>query len=162
MGFNPQIIHRDLKSLNLLLAARVSTSIDVPLVKVADFGFARFMEADTEWEKMTQSVGTRHWQAPEISSGVYDERVDVYSFAMVLFEIVCRQVPFHSVPPEMVPQIVAYGTRPDLSLVPLACPKELVNLMKVCWSPDASERPSFTKICETLVATSATCAATAL
>lgn len=75
--FNPQIIHRDLKSLNLLLSTPVLSSQTVPLVKVSDFGLSRMKDqaADEEWGKMTIAAGTCHWMAPEVFTGTrYDEK----------------------------------------------------------------------------------------
>lgn len=40
-------------------------------------------------------AGTKHWMAPEMwTSSTYDEKVDVFSYAMVIYEIICREVPF--------------------------------------------------------------------
>lgn len=65
----PAIIHRDLKSLNLLLDEDWSC-------KVTDFGLSRFKAGD---DKMTGQVGTYHWMAPEvINSEEYTEKADVY------------------------------------------------------------------------------------
>jgi len=65
--FNPQIIHRDLKSLNLLLAEPIVSSVDIPRVKVSDFGLSRMNDtADEDWGRMTKAAGTCHWMAPEV------------------------------------------------------------------------------------------------
>merc|ERR1719198_501572 len=96
------IIHRDLKSLNLLLLKRVERQQDVPVVKVSDFGLSRMQDSayDFDWKKitMTNAAGTFHWMAPEVFTGTrYDEKVDVYSYAMLLFEVICREMPFEEV-----------------------------------------------------------------
>merc|ERR1719223_1913625 len=97
-NFSPQIIHRDLKSLNLLLRDEVKSNKDRPFVKVSDFGVARMKEE--EWGQMTVGAGTQHWMAPEVfKGGDYDEKVDIYSFSMVLFEVICREVPFEDEDP---------------------------------------------------------------
>merc|ERR1719456_1750376 len=100
----PMIIHRDLKSLNLLLQETVGSPSDTPTVKVSDFGLAKMRDEDAEgsWGKMTATAGTFHWMAPEVHTGKYDEKADVYSFAMVLFEIAGREVPFEELEPEKV------------------------------------------------------------
>merc|ERR1712187_1099942 len=95
--FNPQIIHRDLKSLTLLLDKPVSRTCQVPHVKVSDFGLARSkdQDPDEDWGRMTMNAGTNNWMAPEVIEGTrHDERVDIYSYAMVLWEIICRSIPF--------------------------------------------------------------------
>merc|ERR1719261_1542477 len=115
------IIHRDLKSLNLLLAAPVTDSKAVPMVKVTDFGLSRMKDEalGSQWGPMTMAAGTCHWMAPEVASGKhYDEKADVYSYAMALFEIICREVPFQEKQPQDVVRLVAEGKRPDMEAVP--------------------------------------------
>jgi len=146
----PQIIHRDLKSLNLLLTAPLLSPSDVPLVKVSDFGLARMKDQDLEWEQLTIQAGTFHWMAPEVATGHYDESVDVYSFGMVLFEFVCLEIPFEDLEPNDVLKATMNGERPDMEAVPPTMPKVLVDLMERCWAHNPEKRPSFNYICKTL------------
>eukprot|EP00927_Polykrikos_kofoidii_P043765 TRINITY_DN3785_c0_g3_i2.p1 TRINITY_DN3785_c0_g3~~TRINITY_DN3785_c0_g3_i2.p1 ORF type:complete len:360 (-),score=52.45 TRINITY_DN3785_c0_g3_i2:56-976(-) len=144
--FTPQILHRDLKSLNLLLAAVVRDSRDLPFVKVSDFGLSRMKDQapGADWGKMTIAAGTCHWMAPEVHSGtVYDEKVDVYSFSMILFEIICREIPFEDEEPAAVGRLSSTGVRPDLEAVPPTCPPQLYELMLNCWAQDPAARPPF-------------------
>lgn len=144
--FTPQIIHRDLKSLNLLLRDPVTDSMCIPTIKVSDFGLSR-MKDQADWGKMTVAAGTCHWMAPEVFKGeVYDEKVDVYSFAMILFEVLCREIPFEEEEPSEVGYKTVHGLRPDLEAVPPDCPVLLRQLMIRCWAPDPQERPDFTSI----------------
>jgi len=147
--FRPQIIHRDLKSLNLLMASTVENQCDVPHVKVSDFGLAK-MKDDADWGKMTVEAGTFHWMAPEVATGRYDEKADIYSFAMVLFEIICQEIPFEELEPNEVLPHAMDGNRPDLEAIPPGCPKEISTLMEKSWNHTPQERPSFTDICMTL------------
>lgn len=151
--FRPQIIHRDLKSLNLLLAQAIRGRGDVPLVKVSDFGLARMKDADegSEWDKMTKEAGTCHWMAPEVPTGKYTEAADVYSYAMVLFEIICREIPFEEAEGKDVIKLVMQGTRPDMEAVPPDRPPKLEALMVACWAQKPTDRPSFERIRDTLV-----------
>mmetsp|Transcript_31654 Transcript_31654/g.73912 ORF Transcript_31654/g.73912 Transcript_31654/m.73912 type:complete len:331 (-) Transcript_31654:202-1194(-) len=142
--FTPQIIHRDLKSLNLLLAEEVFDSSIVPKVKVADFGLARMKDNACEaWVKLTPATGTAHWMSPEAFGSNYDAKVDVYSYAMVLFEVICRKVPFQEVESAVVERYTKQGIRPGLGVVPEDCPKTLVELMVSCWAQKKEARPNF-------------------
>mmetsp|Transcript_102067 Transcript_102067/g.304621 ORF Transcript_102067/g.304621 Transcript_102067/m.304621 type:complete len:301 (-) Transcript_102067:152-1054(-) len=144
--FNPQIIHRDLKSLNLLLSEPLLNDKDVPLVKVSDFGLSRMKDQapDSDWGKMTIAAGTCHWMAPEVFIGTsYDEKVDVYSYGMILFEIVCREIPFEEEEPAVVSKLTVDGARPDLEAVPPDCPASLRALMINCWDHCPKKRPPF-------------------
>lgn len=146
-AMRPQIIHRDLKSSNLLLAAPVRNRADIPVVKVADFGLSRIMETPGKDTKMTMEVGTWHWMAPEVlTNSDYDEKVDVYSFAMILYEFICRRVPFGEEEPAGAVYQVVQGNRPSLQHVPSDCPEKFSVLMKTCWNHDPSKRPSFPNV----------------
>ena len=89
-SFKPPILHRDLKSLNLLLLEQVSKPTDKVSVKISDFGLSREMLGVDS--KMTGQTGTFHWMAPEVLEGnsEYTYKADVYSFAIVLWEILAR------------------------------------------------------------------------
>mmetsp|Transcript_99648 Transcript_99648/g.282227 ORF Transcript_99648/g.282227 Transcript_99648/m.282227 type:complete len:303 (+) Transcript_99648:95-1003(+) len=152
-NFNPQIVHRDLKSLNLLLSTPVTNGRDEPLVKVSDFGLSRMKDQapDSDWGKMTKAAGTCHWMAPEVFTGSsYDEKVDIYSYGMILFEVVCREIPFEEQEPADVGHLTVQGERPDLEAVPPNCPRQLQELMIQCWDHDPWRRPAFDRILETL------------
>lgn len=151
---NPLIIHRDLKSPNLMLDLPVTGPTDCPQVKVTDFGLSkmRYEQSPDACNEMTTQVGSVNWMAPEaISSTNYDERVDIYSFGMVMFEIICREVPFEDAEDheDLKNQIVS-GQRPDLEAVPPDTPPLLRNLMIACWAADPDQRPDFRQICSTL------------
>lgn len=142
--FTPCIIHRDLKSLNILLDQPVTGPRDTVLAKVADFGLARVMDTA---EPLTLGVGTNKWMAPEmLASHPYDEKVDVYSFAMVLYEITCRKIPFAKCDPMELKRLVLGGARPDLSEMAAECPENMRELITSCWASNPKDRPTFANI----------------
>jgi len=148
---SPKVIHRDLKSHNLLLAKPVHHTNDPVHVKVADFGLARMADLDGDWGRMTNQAGSCHWMAPEVIIGnKYDEKVDVYSYGIVLFELLSRSIPFNEQTGAEVVRIIKAGKRPDVDEVPPDCPEGLIHLMVRCWVQEPSERPSFSQVIDSL------------
>jgi serine/threonine protein kinase len=175
----PPIVHRDLKPSNMLVeqlktssASLTSTTMTsaAPLttwnVKVADFGLARLKQDNAT---MT-SCGTPCWTAPEVIRGWrYDERADVYSFGIVMWQVASRRRPYDGRNFMGVLTDVLAGARP--SPLPMAaaagdtvggggggsgsgvsggCPAELVALMQRCWAAEPDERPSMAQVVECL------------
>lgn len=151
-------VHRDLKSLNMLLVATVRSVDDVPWTKISDFGLARHLpclgagpDAASANLVMTGGLGTCQWMAPEVlCGGPYDERVDVYSYGVVLFELAARCVPFEGAELGMVAVAVSRGYRPELRNIPLECPAQWRAKMEQCWNQSPEERPSFGAVLEAL------------
>ncbi|KAJ0392091.1 hypothetical protein P43SY_010521 [Pythium insidiosum] len=86
-ALQPAVLHRDLKSRNVLLSAN---KLDAKLI---DFGVSR-PRADST---MTTCVGTLRWMAPEVMvGGRYGESADVFSFGVVLSELDTHQIPYHA------------------------------------------------------------------
>lgn len=145
----PPIIHRDLKSLNLLLHKPVYGPSDPILVKITDFGVSKILDDPSH---MTGQMGTCHWMAPEvITNRPYNLSADVYSYGIVLWEIVCRETPYRNIPPVSIAErVVRNGERPSLTSVPSSCPPALKELMVKCWQTDPSKRPTFSEILDWL------------
>eukprot|EP00928_Gymnodinium_smaydae_P043657 TRINITY_DN29209_c0_g1_i1.p1 TRINITY_DN29209_c0_g1~~TRINITY_DN29209_c0_g1_i1.p1 ORF type:complete len:455 (+),score=83.02 TRINITY_DN29209_c0_g1_i1:92-1366(+) len=153
-GFSPQIIHRDLKSPNILLKRQVTTEHDALHSKVADFGMAR-MKDTSKGKDLSATAGTFHWMAPEILSGTYDEKVDVYSYAIFLYEIMYNALPFDDHTGPSVLRRTMDGERADLWTARSAAPgvrerDALVSLTQGCWAHVPSMRPSFSSVLESL------------
>jgi len=137
MGF----IHRDIKSLNLLVDAK-------GLVKVTDFGTSRLVENSRK--NMTLNVGTCAWMAPEVmTSTKYSEKADIFSLGMVFYEIFCRRLPYEDVEQHMIARLIERGTKP---VMPKGVPKPLTKLIKECWYDKPAKRPNAARLIVTLEA----------
>eukprot|EP01106_Pelomyxa_sp_JSP_P008996 TRINITY_DN2469_c0_g3_i2.p1 TRINITY_DN2469_c0_g3~~TRINITY_DN2469_c0_g3_i2.p1 ORF type:complete len:183 (+),score=40.22 TRINITY_DN2469_c0_g3_i2:268-816(+) len=136
----PPIIHRDLKSANILLDERGERA------KVGDVGLAR---AKSPHSALVGPVGTYAWMPPEMISGKkYDEKADVYSYGMVLFEMVASKPPFPGLTPtEITHKIVTLEERMPL---PSNISSKWRALVTACWATDATTRPSFITTIDTL------------
>ncbi|CAN1190653.1 Serine/threonine/tyrosine-protein kinase HT1 [Linum perenne] len=136
------IIHRDLKPSNLLLTE------DKKHVKVGDFGLAKELMTND----MTCEAGTYRWMAPEVFSREslqvgtkkhYDHKVDVYSFAIILWELLTNESPYKGRNILAIAYAaVAKKERPSLENLP----NDIVPLLQSCWSDNPSLRPEFTEI----------------
>jgi len=141
-----EIIHRDLKCDNVLLNKD-------DIAKVADLGLAREIDVDNG---MTVLAGTPKWEAPEVlvskkGKRNYSKGADVYSFGMVLYEMMSGLEPFPDIHDifELKKIVCDKNKRPKLPKKKLLNPA-LISMMKECWQRDANRRPSFTQILITL------------
>lgn len=139
------IIHRDLKSGNILLLNKIEDGNFENVLKITDFGLAREIMNTTRMS----AAGTYAWMAPEvIRTNTFSKASDVWSFGVVLWELLTGQVPYRDVEA----LAVAYGVAMNsLTLpIPSTCPDVLKELMKECWNQDPHKRPSFQGILEDL------------
>ncbi|EQC33130.1 TKL protein kinase [Saprolegnia diclina VS20] len=142
--FETPIIHRDLKSRNVLLDTIKGT-------KLTDFGESREMDENT----LTNGIGTYQWMAPEIFSGHdYSTAADVYSFGVLLSEYSTHRVPYMDAinPPTNRPmnqqfvmaQVMAGQIRPTFDTT--TTPPWVLDLANQCLAFDPADRPSMLQI----------------
>ncbi|KAK6296744.1 hypothetical protein J4Q44_G00328860 [Coregonus suidteri] len=144
------IIHRDLNSDNCLVRENNS-------VVVADFGLARLMVEDKIQDKSLLQkkpdrrkrytvVGNPYWMAPEMIHGKsYDEKVDIFSFGIMLCEIIGRV----NADPDYLPRAHDFGLNVTGFLehfCPPDCPPAFFPMAALCCDLDAEKRPAFTKL----------------
>ncbi len=160
-----RIVHRDVKSSNILVKAltgvpELEYKEGYLSAKLADFGTSKTKISSTRFSKQTSNIGTTLWMAPEvfsIDSGAvvpglqipaYPFKVDVYSFALVCYEILTRKKPFEGENMDGLRQRIKVDRlRPEL---PERCPTRLASLIRRCWEHNPRERPDFPEICREL------------
>ncbi|KAF6152346.1 hypothetical protein GIB67_006000, partial [Kingdonia uniflora] len=142
---NPKLVHRDLKPSNVFMDADMH-------VRVADFGHARFLKEKEQ--ALTGETGTYVYMAPEvIRCEPYNEKCDVYSYAVILNELITGEYPYVETdygPTEIALQVGGDKLRPKLPEDEDGQLEELIDLIKRSWDEDMSIRPSFATITCTL------------
>lgn len=133
------VVHRDLKPHNLLIAY-VGGSLE-PVIKVADFGFARHLTDDMA----ATFCGSPLYMAPEIMKGAsYDARSDLWSIGVVLFQAITGDVPFKASSLERLKaKLFHRDGPPPLPPLPTGCPSELTALIEGLLRIDPDRRISF-------------------
>ncbi|CAH1435745.1 unnamed protein product [Lactuca virosa] len=137
---NPPIVHRDLKSPNLLVDRKYT-------VKVCDFGLSR-LKANTFLSSKT-AAGTPEWMAPEVlRDEPSNEKSDVYSFGVILWELATLQQPWGNLNPAQV--VAAVGFKCKRLEIPRDVNPQVAALIEACWANEPWKRPSFSAIMDTL------------
>lgn len=136
------IIHRDLKPDNILL-----TESHYP--KISDFGFSKI--ADPMQSLNSKKCGTMVYMPPEVFESddyQYNNKVDVYAYAMIIYEIFTLEKPFAKLSEFALMRTIMNNQRPHFP--DDSTSEEFIQIIKKCWSQDPDERPTFEEICEEL------------
>jgi len=129
-----KILHRDMKSLNVLLDANFN-------VKLSDFGLSKIESKDDQTLSKDGMKGTIAWMAPELfKNQPATKKSDIYSMGMTFYEIVTNRVPFQDYQNQVeVAQKVLAGTR---ETIPAECQPKVAKLIAKCWEAKPEARPS--------------------
>ncbi|KAL3517258.1 hypothetical protein ACH5RR_024160 [Cinchona calisaya] len=154
-----KIYHGDLNPSNILVKSRNITTDGYLHAKVCAFGLPSLVSLPKKSQSNQNGLSPVIWYAPEVlaeqeQSGngeitKYSEKADVYSFAMICFELLTGKVPFEDghLQGDKMSRNIRAGERP---LFPFHSPKYLTNLTKKCWHADPNQRPGFASICRIL------------
>lgn len=137
---NPPVVHRDLKSPNLLVDKKYT-------VKVCDFGLSR-LKANT-FLSSKSAAGTPEWMAPEVLRDEQsNEKSDVYSFGVILWELATLQQPWGNLNPAQV--VAAVGFKGKRLEIPRDLNPQVASIIEACWANEPWKRPPFSSIMESL------------
>jgi len=150
---DPQILHRDLKSLNLLVT-------DDWTLKICDYGLSRF-NTKTNVNTLTRTRGTFVYMCPEVFEGkLFSTKSDIFAVGVILWELVFRVMEgcyarpygeYHNLQYDfqVIVKVSKEHVRPT---IPINTPEKLKNVITKCWSHDADVRPSCEELLEELTA----------
>jgi serine/threonine protein kinase len=148
------VMYHDLKANNVLINVVDNESYISPSVqvKLADLGMSKLNLNNSRFTTMV--VGTAQWRAPEVfqdeqNTEKYTNAADVYSFALVFFEVLTRKVPFANISNSQILGKICCGERPILPPDDY-CPVHLSAFIKECWATRPEDRPRFPEICQRL------------
>jgi len=132
------VLHCDLKSGNILL----TESYDV---KVCDFGLSQIVQKRLSAHSAIGADGNPYWTAPEVmAGGNFSKASDVYSYAIVAWEVFARKRPFTEMNPHQATlAVLMEDARPS---IPDFVPNKLAELINSCWHKDAKQRLMFPEI----------------
>ena len=131
------IIHRDIKSLNILMTELSGNRF---LVKVADFGLAKIRLETSRQSSRSSSVGTLPWKAPELlKMGKHTEASDIYALGVVLWELATECEPYEEADDAT---ISAFVLRGDRLPIPKNIPSSFADLISRAWVHEPERRPT--------------------
>jgi serine/threonine protein kinase len=119
--------------------------------KLSDFGLSKIKNTSTETYGNAGMAGTLMWIAPELlmdAEAKYTKPCDVYSYGVVLWELLSRQIPYRNITNRaLIPVHVGMGKR---EIIPLGSPEILSRLTQRCWEQEAGHRPEMSEVVKEL------------
>jgi serine/threonine protein kinase len=138
---NIHVIHRDLKPDNIGFTAEGK-------LKLFDFGLCACVRTSSnrsDQYRLTGNTGTLRYMAPEVALGrQYNSSVDVYSFGVIVWQVLRSKVPFRDMGKKAyIQEVVVGGKRPALDR---RWPQGFSQLLQKCWHEDKDARPTFSQV----------------
>ncbi|ALC38144.1 maker401 [Drosophila busckii] len=135
-GSEPIIMHRDVKPANMVLTSNYRK------LKICDFGLVKSIAS-----KNTEYIGSIPYRAPEIYiTNEYVEKCDVYSFGIMLWEVMSQRKPFENCEVlNLMYQVAANKKRPDINALKYQ-DKHIKTIITKCWDIDPDDRPSMEEL----------------
>jgi len=136
------VLHRDMKSLNILLDKDMTA-------KISDFGLSKIktksQTTSSNLYVQNNVFGSLLWKAPETFSfkNPYTDKADIYALGIVFWEIASCQVPYEGFDAETIKDSVKSGERLD---IPSNCPVEFKELIELCWNQEPKQRPKASNV----------------
>ena len=157
----PKIIHRDLKPLNILLSSEIkeNKNNNHASIKIIDFGLSQTIYKEEEKnnnDNLLKGIGSAQWMAPEELKCLdgLNEKVDVYSFGIIIWEMITRVPPYKDMEiSKVVNYVCNENGRPDYNLIRNYkdnVPISIFELMDDCWNKNPDKRPDFEEILKRL------------
>jgi HEAT repeat protein len=137
------ILHRDLKSLNVLLDIHFRA-------KLTDFGLVKIKtETRALSTKGDNGTGALAWMAPELFClrPMPTKQSDIYSLGITMWEVAAQQLPYAGAESSLIRDMVKGGGREE---IPKDCPLKIASLIRFCWHKEEKERPEARKVVEYL------------
>ena len=131
------VVHRDIKTTNVLLDSSEHA-------KISDFGIATRLGME-----FTADVGTTRYMAPEVVFGAYNEKADVFSYAMLLWELMHVKIPFKDSPAVAAFLLICDGKRPSIESEQAF--EHLETLIQSCWQTNPGARPTMKDVVRSIL-----------
>lgn len=145
------IIHRNLNSSNIYISRTIGENSEIKPLVVGFRNSRLIPNESTSFMtslNLDKKVPVSYFRAPELESGPYDEKVDVFAFAGILYELIEGHAPFRDRLKHEVMKMLDKCQRPEFTK---KVPDELKNLIECCWKQDPKERYTFDQVINEMI-----------